>query len=50
MKVYLCGERGCCPFVEIKGNEVFIGEEGNMCRLTMEQFEVLKEKIIEGEL
>lgn len=50
MKVYLCGERGCCPYVEIMGEEVIIGEEGNRCILTKEQFNELKKKIIEGEL
>ena len=50
MKVYLCGEKGCCPYVEADGNEVLIGEEGNMCRLTREQFNELKERIIKGEI
>ncbi len=50
MKVYLCGEKGCCPYVEVKDNEVIIGEEGNMCKLTIEQFNALKEKIVNGEL
>jgi len=50
MKVYLCGEKGCCPYVEVRENEVIIGEEGNMCKLTMEQFNALKEKIINGEI
>lgn len=50
MKVCLCGEKGCCPYVEIKGNEVVIGEEGNMCRLTREQFDGLKDRINRGEI
>ena len=50
MKVYLCGEKGCCPYVEIKKSVVLIGEEGNLCRLTIEQFNALKEKIIKGEI
>lgn len=50
MKVYLCGERGCCPYVEIKDNEVIIGEEGNIFKLTIEQFNALKEKINRGEI
>jgi len=48
MKIYLCGEKGCCPYVEIGENRVRIGEEGNMCILTKEQFEALKENIING--
>jgi len=50
MKVYLCGESGCCPYVEADENEVIIGEEGNICRLTREQFDELKEKITRGEI
>lgn len=50
MKVYLCGEKGCCPYVEIREGEVIIGEEGNKCILTREQFNELKKKIIEREL
>jgi len=50
VKIYLYGESGCCPYVETDGNEVLIGEEGNMCRLTREQFSALKEKIIKEEI
>ena len=48
MKVYLCGEKGCCPYVEVGENTITIGEEGNMCILTKKEFEALKEKIIKG--
>ncbi len=50
MKVYLCGEKGCCPYVEVGEETVIIGEEGNMCTLSKDQFNALKEKIIKGEL
>jgi len=50
MKVYLCGEKGCCPYVEIEKEKVVIGEEGNMCVLTRQEFEDLKEKIKKGEI
>ncbi|MCD6481220.1 MAG: hypothetical protein J7L31_02990 [Thermoplasmata archaeon] len=50
MKVYLCGEKGCCPYVETVEDKVIIGEEGNMCVLTREEFEELKEKIKRGEI
>ena len=50
MKVYLCGEKGCCPFVEKKDGEVQIGEGGNMCTLSINEFDTLKNKIIKGEL
>ena len=50
MKIYLCDPKGCCPSVEIIDNEVRIGEEGNSCVLTMEQFNTLKEKIKNNEI
>jgi hypothetical protein len=50
MKVYLCKEKGCCPSVEIGENEVRIGEEGNYCTLSKEEFNSLKEKIKKGEI
>ncbi|MDD3492781.1 MAG: hypothetical protein PHZ19_04725 [Candidatus Thermoplasmatota archaeon] len=50
MKVYLCGEKGCCPYVEVTDQEAVIGEEGNMCRLRREEFDALKEKILSGDL
>ena len=50
MKIYLCDPKGCCPSVDIRDNEVLIGEDDNMCILTREQFDVLKEKIRNNEL
>ena len=51
MKVFLCGVKGMCPYVEKKKDgSVFIGEKGNSCILTTEQFEALKEEIAEGHL
>jgi hypothetical protein len=50
MKVYLCGEKGCCPSVEVTDAGVTIGEHDNTCTLTREQFNSLKHKIKAGEL
>ena len=48
--VSLCSGEGCCPVVKITDTQVEIGEKGNTCILTREQWEVLKEKIGKGEL
>lgn len=50
MKVYLCGEKGCCPSVDVTDSGVTIGEGGNTCTLTHEQFDSLKQKIKAGDL
>ena len=48
--VNLCKECERCPVVEVADTNVKIGEKGNLCVLTKEQFENLKEKIKSGEL
>lgn len=50
MKVYLCGDKGCCPAVEIAGDAVRIGEEGNLCTLSREEWDALRGKVLSGEL
>ena len=50
LKVYLCGEKGCCPSVEIMEDAVIIGEGDNMCTLTPDEWNELKTKIKNGEL
>jgi len=40
-KLYLCGEKGCCPSVEICGDMVNIGEQGNMCSLNKNQWNAM---------
>jgi len=50
MKVYLCGEKGCCPYVEVSDSEAVIGEKDNMCHLSRSEFDSLKEKILNGDL
>jgi hypothetical protein len=47
--VTLCKEGSCCPVVRIKDTQVEIGEEGNLCVLTINQWETLREKILKGE-
>jgi hypothetical protein len=47
--VTLCKAGSCCPVVRIKDSQVEIGEEGNLCVLTPEQWETLREKILKGE-
>jgi hypothetical protein len=47
--VTLCNSGTCCPVVKIKDQQVEIGEEGNLCVLTTEQWETLKAKILQGE-
>jgi len=48
--VKLCREGSCCPGVKITDTKVEIGEKGNTCVLTLEQREILKEKILRKEL
>jgi hypothetical protein len=48
--VKLCREGSCCPEVRIMQNSVVIGEDANICTLTPEQWQILKEKIASNEL
>jgi len=48
--VSLCGGCARCPVVKITGTRVEIGEKGNACVLTKEQWETLKDKILNKEL
>ena len=48
--VRLCKEGSCCPVVKITDTQVEIGEKGNLCVLTIEQWETLKEKILNEDL
>lgn len=47
--VTLCNSGSCCPVVKISEGQVEIGEEGNLCVLTAEQWDTLREKILKGE-
>ncbi|MBI4285390.1 MAG: hypothetical protein HY670_05775 [Chloroflexi bacterium] len=48
--VTLCREGSCCPVVKITDEHVEIGEEGNLCVLPTSEWEVLKQKILAGEV
>ncbi len=47
--VTLCREGSCCPVVRIDEESVEIGEKGNLCVLTMSEWETLKQKILNKE-
>lgn len=47
--ITLCSSGSCCPVVKVCEKSVEIGEEGNLCILTLEQWETLKNKILQGE-
>ena len=49
-EVKLCKAGSCCPSVKIMDKQVEIGENSNICVLNMEQWGILKEKILNKEL
>jgi hypothetical protein len=49
IKVTLCEHCGACPSVEITGAGVTIGEQGNLVRLSHEEWNDLVKKIQAGE-
>ena len=48
--VSLCHCCGACPAVKIDEEKVEIGEKDNLCILSKSEWEVLKQKILNGEL
>ena len=48
--VTLCKEGSCCPQVKVSASQVEIGEADNICVLTIEQWEILKEKVLKQEI
>ena len=54
MKVTLCIGDVCipekCPVVDVQEDKVIIGEKDNICTLTREQFDILKEKVKNDEI
>jgi hypothetical protein len=54
MKIVLCNDGTCvppkCPVVDVQDHQVIIGEKDNICTLTREQFDILKEKIKNNEI
>jgi len=54
MKIVLCNDGTCvppkCPIVDVQNDKVIIGEKQNICILTKEQFNILKQQIKKGVL
>ena len=48
--VTLCREGSCCPVVKITDERIEIGEKDNVCVLTKDEWETLKQKIINKEV
>lgn len=48
--VKLCKEGSCCPMVSVTDTEVTIGEADNTCTLTLEQWNILREKVLNNEI
>ena len=48
--VNLCSCGSCCPVVKLTDDHVEIGEAGNLCILTLDEWETLKKKIIDKEM
>ena len=48
--VTLCSCGSCCPVVKLADDHVEIGEEGNLCVLTSEEWTALKSKVLNGEI
>ena len=48
--VKLCKEGSCCPEVKVTETQVEIGEKDNVCVLTTAQWEILREKVLNGEI
>lgn len=48
--VTLCSCCDKCPVVKVAEDHVEIGEAGNLCTLKKEDWEVLKQKVLSGEL
>ena len=49
-KVMLCPACGACPEIAVYGEEVRIGEKGNLVRLKKQEWNDLVRKIHAGEL
>ena len=50
MKVVNLCSSGCCPVVKIDEERVEIGEKDNFCVLTKDEWDTLKQKILNEEL
>ena len=50
MKIVELCCKGQCPVVKIEDDRVEIGEEGNLCVLSQEEWETLKARILNREI
>jgi len=48
--VSLCNAGQCCPVVKVDEDRVEIGEEDNICVLTKSEWEVLRQKVLNGDI
>jgi hypothetical protein len=48
--VSLCAEGSCCPVVKVADEHVEIGEYDNLCVLSAGEWELLKQKVLNGEI
>lgn len=48
--ITLCSQGTCCPVLKIMDDRVEIGEDENICVLTMEQWTTLKERVLNKEV
>ncbi len=48
--ITLCPECGACPEIVFIDNEVRIGEEGNLVKLKLDEWNMIVEKIQSGEI
>ena len=48
--VTLCPECGACPEIKLYNSEVMIGEEGNMVKLKVDEWNTIVDKILSGEI
>ena len=51
MKIMLCGRKKCCPSVEKTDDAIVIKDDyQGSVKFTLEEWEILKERIYRGEL
>lgn len=48
--VSLCSACEACPVVKVDEERVEIGEKSNLCVLTKDEWAVLKQKVLDGEI
>lgn len=48
--ITLCPECGACPEIKFYDNEIIIGEEGNLVKLKVDEWNTIVDKILNGEI